>query len=94
MACCEATSEAIWLRNVICRFKIVKSTSSTLTICYNNATIINFSQMMKVMPVQSVFILSINLLEKRCASVIFITTYCILVILLSEELDVKLFANK
>ena len=49
---------------------------------------------MKVMLIQGVLILCINLLERRYASIIFIAMDHILIDPLTKGLDVKSFANK
>ena len=61
VACCKATYVVIWLSNKIYGFKVVKSTSRILTIICNNATIMNF---IEVLIVQSVLIVSINLIGR------------------------------
>ena len=94
VACCEAIYKAIWLRNKIMRFKVVKNTSRILIICYNNVVVVNFSQMIKVLPIQNILILSINLLERRYTSIITIAMDYMLADPLTKGLDVKLFVNK
>ena len=69
---CEAICEVIWSRDMISWSKVVKSISKTLILCYDNATVVNFFQMMKVLPVQNILILSINLLEKRYATIVYV----------------------
>ena len=75
-------------------FKVIKSTLSTLTICCDNVVIMNFSQMIKVLPVQSVLILCIKLSKRRYASIVFITTNHILANPLTISLGEKLFVNQ
>ena len=94
VTCCEATSKTTWLRNVMSGFKIVESISSTLTICCDNTIIMNFSQMMKVMPIQSILILCINLLERSYTSMVFIATNYIFRSPPIKCLCIKLFMKK
>ena len=56
VACCNITYEIVWLRNMTFGFEVVKSTSRTLIICCDNAAIMNFSQMIIILLVQSVLI--------------------------------------
>ena len=66
---CKATCKAIWLRYIIFEYKVVESTFRTLTLCCNNVVVMTFSQMIKVLLIQSVLILSVNLFEKRYVSI-------------------------
>ena len=54
----------------------------------------NFSQMIKVLQIQNVLILCIDLLARRYASIVFIATDFILIDPLTRGLSEKLFANK
>ena len=89
VACYKVTYKTIWLMNMIFRFKVVENTSKTLTICCNNVVIVNFPQMIKVLPTQCVLILSINLLERRYASIVFIAINHILANLLRRSIGVQ-----
>ena len=70
------------------------STPRTLNICYSNITIMKFSQMIKVLLVQSILILSINLLKRRYTNIVFIAMDRILVDPLIKGLGGKLFMNE
>ena len=73
-----------------------RNTFKTLIIYCGNIIVVNFYEMIKVLHVQSIWILSIKLLEKkkRYINIINVTIDHMLANPLIKGLCVKLFANK